>query len=49
MPAMPRPDTRATRIAYKILGKPENQKFRRTKKQQWVNKRLIWEETQRVR
>jgi len=49
MPAMLRIKGKATKIAYKILGKPENLKFKRTKDQQKVNRRLIFDETARVR
>ena len=49
MPAMPRPKTKATKIAYKLLGKPANIAFKRNKKQQELNERLIFEDTVRVR
>jgi len=48
MPAMPRPDDKPKKIAYAILGKPANLK-KKSKKQRDLNKRLIFEETQRVR
>lgn len=47
---MPRPNNKATKIAYKILGKPTNlQKHKPSKIQQKINKRILWEETSRVR
>lgn len=49
MPAAPRPNNKATKIAWNILGIPDNIKFRRTKEQKRINKRLNFEETQRVR
>lgn len=49
MPAMPRVKGKATKIAYKILGKPANIAFKRDKKEKEVNRRLIFEETTRVR
>jgi hypothetical protein len=48
MPAMPRIEGPAKKIAYKILGVPANMK-KDKKKQEKVNKRLIFEETVRVR
>lgn len=50
MPIMLRPKSKATKIAYKILGKPANLKPEKTSKvQQLIRKRLIFEETARVR
>lgn len=49
MPAAPRQKSKATKIAYDILGKPENLKFKRNKEQRRINQRLNYEETQRVR
>jgi len=49
MPAAPRSNKKATKIAFKILGIPANIAFRRNKKQKAVNKRLVFEETIRVR
>ena len=49
MPAMPRVQGKATKIAYKILGIPANVAHKPTKKEQEVNKRLIYEETDRAR
>lgn len=49
MPAMPRIPGKPTKIAYKILGVPANIAFHRTKEEKAVNKRLIYEETTRVR
>lgn len=49
MPTMPRIPGKPTNIAFKILGKPANIAFKRTKKETDYNKRLIFEETVRVR
>jgi hypothetical protein len=50
MPVAPRQKTKATKIAFKILGKPANlQKHKLSKVQQKINNRLIFEETARVR
>jgi hypothetical protein len=49
MPAMPRIKGKATKIAFKILGTPPNIAFKRNKKEQFQNRRLIFEETTRVR
>lgn len=46
---MPRPKAKATTIAYKVMGVPPNIKFKRSKRQVAINKRLVFEETQRVR
>ncbi len=48
MPAMLRPEGKAKRIAYAILGKPANMQ-KRTKKERFVDRRLLFEETYRVR
>lgn len=49
MPAMPRVKGRATNIAYAIMGKPNNLKQDKSKKDRLVNKRLNFEETFRAR
>lgn len=49
MPAMPRLPGKGKKIAYKILGVPANIAFKRDAKEKKVNKRLIFEETTRVR
>lgn len=49
MPAMLRISGKAMKIAYKILGVPANVKFKRTPEQERINKRLLFEETVRVR
>lgn len=49
MPAAPRPKGKAKNIAFKILGTPPNIAFKRDKRQKQINKRLIFEETTRVR
>lgn len=49
MPAMPRPAGTAKRIAYNILGVPANIQSKRNKTQKRINKRLVFEETSRVR
>jgi hypothetical protein len=50
MPAMPRIKDKATKIAYKILGKPLNlQPVKQDQKQRKIRERLVYEETWRVR
>ena len=49
MPGMLRPKGKATNIAYKILGKPDNLKEDTSKRRRRINKRLNFEETYRVR
>lgn len=49
MPAMPRMSSKATKIAYKILGVPANIRDKKTKKQKELEKLLTAEETVRVR
>lgn len=50
MPTMPRINSKATRIAFKILGKPENmQKQHRTPEQMKIRKRLLFEYTTKVK
>lgn len=49
MPGMPRLDKKTTAIAYKILGVPANLRSKRSKTQKKIDKRLTFEETQRVR
>ncbi|HZW61474.1 MAG TPA: hypothetical protein VFF04_04585 [Candidatus Babeliales bacterium] len=49
MPGMPRIPGKGKKIAYKILGIPINMQTKRTRKEQKVNQRLIFEETQRAR
>jgi hypothetical protein len=49
MASAPRQNNKATKIAYKILGVPANIAFKRDKKQKEINRRLVFEETARVR
>jgi hypothetical protein len=49
MPAMPRVKGLGTKIAFNVLGKPENLNFKRSKAQEYVNKQLNAQETSRVR
>jgi len=49
MPAMPRPFGKAAKIAYAILGKPANMQEDKRKDKDAIEKRLLFEETQRVR
>lgn len=46
---MPRIQGKATKIAFKVLGVPPNMKFKRNKAQKMINRRLVFEETSRVR
>lgn len=50
MPQAPRPKGKAQKIAYKILGVPENLKKNKKKpKDSKTEQRLVFEETVRVR
>jgi hypothetical protein len=49
MATMPRSNKPATAIAWKILGKPANLAFKRSKWQEYVNKMLISQESSRVK
>jgi hypothetical protein len=50
MPAAPRlKNIRATKIAYDILGEPENLKAKRSKKQKRIDHQLLYQDTTRVR
>ena len=47
---MPRPNKKAEKIAFNILGTPSNlQKRKITEEKRSVDKRLVFEETTRVR
>lgn len=41
MPAMPRPKSKATKIAYEILGVPAPMRYKPTPKEKELDKRLI--------
>lgn len=49
MPVMPRANNKATKIAWEIIGKPLSFNVKKKRHQQGVNKRLVFEETTRVR
>jgi hypothetical protein len=49
MPAMPRPKTKATKVAHKIMGVPQNIAFKRSPEQNRINKQLLMQETARVK
>lgn len=49
MPAMIRPPSKVTKIAYRIVGIPANMIIKRNKRLRTRNKRLLFEETMRVR
>lgn len=49
MPAMPRFNKKGTKIAYKILGTPENILFKPKGKENKIDKQLTFQETSRVR
>jgi hypothetical protein len=49
MPCMPRQNHKATKIAFKILGIPAPLKFKRSKAQEDLNKRLLAQETSRIK
>ncbi len=46
---MPRLQGEGKKIAYKVLGKPANLQFKRSKIQKEINSRLVYDETYRVR
>lgn len=49
MASAPRVKNKATKIAFAILGTPDNYKFKRSKEQERVNRQLLFQETSRVR
>ncbi len=49
MPSMPRFNGKATKIAYDILGKPQNLKPEHNETQREIDIRLNYEETRRIR
>lgn len=49
MPAAPRQERKATKIAYKILGVPGNIAYKPSEFKKRLNRKLISEETARVR
>jgi hypothetical protein len=49
MPTMTRIPGKGTKIAYKILGVPANIAYRPNKFAKKINRRLIYEETDRAR
>ena len=49
MPTMPRMKGKATKIAFAILGKPANLSHKPSKKEQFIDRRLLYEETYRVK
>jgi len=49
MPQMPRMNKKCTKIAYKIMGVPPSMAFKRNKHQEYLNKRLIFTESNKAR
>lgn len=49
MPAMPRMDDKMKKIAYQILGVPQNMQDVKDPKEESINKALVFQETIRVR
>ena len=49
MPTMYRLDSQNTKIAYKILGEPQNLAAKKTNMQRYIDRRLIADETTRAR
>jgi hypothetical protein len=49
MPAAPRYNKQGTKIAYSVMGIPQNIKFKRSAWQKYVNKMLISQESSRVK
>jgi hypothetical protein len=46
---MPRLKSKATKIAYKILGTPSNISSKKTDQQRWLDRQLTYQETSRAR
>jgi hypothetical protein len=49
MPVMPRQKNRARKIAYKVLGIPNNIKYKKSPYTEAVARRLLFEDTSRQR
>lgn len=49
MPTMIRANKKGTKIAFKILGVPAPLKFKRSSAQEQLNKRLLAQETSRIK
>lgn len=49
MPVMPRQKGKAKKIAYSIMGVPANMVYKRDKREKFIARRLLFEETARVR
>ncbi len=50
MPAAPRKwDSKATKVAYKIMGVPDNIAYKPSKEELEIRKKLFYDETMRVR
>lgn len=49
MPQAPRLNDKATRIQYKILGKPSNMKSKTSRKQRKIRERLDYQDTARIK
>jgi hypothetical protein len=49
MPAMPRIPGKGTKFAYKIMGVPPNIAYKPNAKAKKINRRLLYEETDRAR
>ena len=49
MPAAPREKGKATKIAYALLGKPENLAAKKTARQKHIDEQLLYQATFRVR
>lgn len=49
MPAAPRMNKKATEVAWSLIGKPANMRYKPNKKEKAIDHRLLFEETTRVR
>jgi hypothetical protein len=49
MPAAPREKGKATKIAFALLGKPENLAAKKTARQKHIDEQLLYQATFRVR
>jgi len=49
MPAMPRPNKKATQIAFNILGVPANMRSKKTESQKKLDQQLLAQQTSRIK
>lgn len=49
MPAAPRPEGKAKKIAFKLLGKPENRFNKKNARDKYIDRMLLFNDTRLVR